>query len=526
MMLSTYTSSVAKLFALFLLFLIYENARAQVWEGDYLIETQADVDNFTTDCACTEITGVLHISGYANSGIVHLDGLSNLTSVGYLFITDHEHLINIDGLSNLTFIQGSLHISNNYLLTSIDGLNNLNFIGEYLWISSNLSLTNIDGLINLVSVGGVLMIQVNPALINIDGLSNLSSVTEDLRICNNILLQNINGLTSVISVGKSLHIHNSPLLTNIDGLSNVTSIGRYLNIHHNPLLTNLNGLSNITSIGKGVDIRDNGNLNTCCIVEHWRINNVVQGNYYIGITENGTIAPNASGCNSLAEIQDNCTVQVKFQVLLTGAYNQTAMNTYLQANNLLPLQQPYAAHPSAYDGTEQVNAIPDNVVDWVLVEVRDANDWDQLIEKRAVFLRNDGLLIDIDGSLNVHFFNLDENSSYYFIIRHRNHLDVMSSQPLAVNNVVPHDFTNPNNILGGDSQLSYLEERASFGLKAGDINGDGIINVADVALINNEDDLLNTYQNTDCNLDGNITTADFNEYLPNASAIGVPQIRY
>jgi len=55
---------------------------AQVWEGDYLIESQNDIDVFPTACNCTEITGNLTIEEGFFSYINHLDGLTQLTSVG------------------------------------------------------------------------------------------------------------------------------------------------------------------------------------------------------------------------------------------------------------------------------------------------------------------------------------------------------------------------------------------------------------------------------------------------------------
>ena len=60
----------------------------------------------------------------------------------------------------------------------------------------------------------------------------------------------------------------------------------------------------------------------------------------------------------------------------------------------------------------------------------------------------------------------------------------------------------------------------------GDIDGNGIISVADFNHFQNQLAVINSYVISDINLDGNVTIEDFNLYIQNSSKIGLNIIRY
>ena len=123
------------------------------------------------------------------------------------------------------------------------------------------------------------------------------------------------------------------------------------------------------------------------------------------------------------------------------------------------------------------------------------------------------------------FYNLEANENYFFVIRHRNHLAIMTSTALTLNNATPYDLTVSNSIMGGDSQVTLLANN-DYAMRAGDFNANGIGSVADFnqyALVVGQ---VNSYFQEDCNLDGNITVADYNLYHLNTSMIGIAQTRY
>jgi len=231
--------------------------------------------------------------------------------------------------------------------------------------------------------------------------------------------------------------------------------------------------------------------------------------------------------DALTPLQQGIIVQAR--VLLEGAYiGNNEMHTSLQSTNTLPLEQPYANAPYNYMGNESVTAatnIPPNSTDWVLLELREANNSNNIVETRAAFVNSNGFLQDTDALLGVRFYNLIEGENYYLLIRHRNHLDVLSSMPISLPNTTPFDFTNPANVLGGATQLALFNDGNS-GLLAGDFDSNGVITVEDFNYFTTQAAQIAQYLNADLNLDTNVTVNDFNIYLPNTSIIGVSQVRY
>ncbi len=224
------------------------------------------------------------------------------------------------------------------------------------------------------------------------------------------------------------------------------------------------------------------------------------------------------------------SVRVKAQAFLQGAYHPTTslMRTEIRDDGVLPLSQPYNTAPWNYEGTESisnVNAIPANVVDWVLLEVRATNNTDNVLAIKAGLLTSNGTVIDTEGNEGLEMNNLIPSQDYYLIFRHRNHLDVMSSNTVTLPNTNAYDFTQIANVADGEIQLHSIYSTL-HALSAGDFDGNGVVVVGDYNYYIGEIALINNYVLSDCTLDTNVTVNDFNEYRPNASKIGVPQVRY
>jgi len=129
-------------------------------------------------------------------------------------------------------------------------------------------------------------------------------------------------------------------------------------------------------------------------------------------------------------------VAASVKIFLEGPFNSGNMNTSLGTS--IPLTQPYSASPWNYGGNEtttQTFITNNNIVDWVLVELRtgsSAATATTVVSTRAALLRNDGVILDTDGSTNIDFYGVG-NGNYYIAVYHRNHLAVLSSSSVSLN---------------------------------------------------------------------------------------------
>ena len=152
-------------------------------------------------------------------------------------------------------------------------------------------------------------------------------------------------------------------------------------------------------------------------------------------------------------------------VFMEGPYlSGSEMSTDINPEHL-PLSQPYNVAPWNYNGTESVASIPNSdVVDWVLIEVRDAASAASASSlategMQAGFLLKDGSVVGLDGSSRIVFNNTIINNELFVVVHHRNHLSVMSGYPLAkVNGVYNYDFSDAEDkIYGGADGNVQLE---------------------------------------------------------------------
>lgn len=202
----------------------------------------------------------------------------------------------------------------------------------------------------------------------------------------------------------------------------------------------------------------------------------------------------------------NQRVYVDPIVFLEGPFNATSgmMRTDLKAANLIPLQEPYTAlgHHAGNETVSSTVIATYQVVDWVLVELRNSNDNTQIVATRAALLMRDGRVVDVDGTSSVSFPVAAGN--YQVSIRHRNHLGIMatntyqlSTTPTTVNyNLVGLYGNQPVTTVGG-TRLLWM----------GDANSDNIVNAADRSMTWNQRNSF-LYQGGDVNLDGVTNASD------------------
>jgi hypothetical protein len=208
------------------------------------------------------------------------------------------------------------------------------------------------------------------------------------------------------------------------------------------------------------------------------------------------------------------------KVFLQGPWNGTDMNTHLLDNGLIPLEQPYDSAPWNYNGTEEVDAIPDDVVDWVLVELRTGLAASTVEARRAGFLLKDGSVVDLDGSSSLSFYSVTQGD-YYIVVKHRNHLAVMSATPqtLSVSSTT-YDFTDDIIYAYESATISTPPLKSisggKFGMYSGDGDANGTVFTPDYFNVYLPQRPNSGYLQGDFDLNGTVFTPDyFQHYLQN-----------
>jgi len=203
----------------------------------------------------------------------------------------------------------------------------------------------------------------------------------------------------------------------------------------------------------------------------------------------------------------DCPVYADVTLFLEGAYNEETHCMTTLLHNSIPLNSPY-------NDAITVASIPDCVVDWVFVELRSCLTGTPLCAK-SMFLKSDGHLCDPYYD-HPGFANL-ECGCYYVVIKHRNHLAVISSNTCQFTDegsIEDLDLTTESNIYG-NSGVIRLEEN-TCGICCGDIDGDCELSTTDYVQWFNAFFLgSNGYNSSDVNLDGVTTTADYTKWYNN-----------
>jgi hypothetical protein len=206
---------------------------------------------------------------------------------------------------------------------------------------------------------------------------------------------------------------------------------------------------------------------------------------------------------------------LNLRVFMEGAFNGSAMQANLNGLADFPLVQPYSVSPWNYNGTESVTAIPFGVVDWVLLEYRDAPTASAAtssttIRKQAAFLRNDGNIVGLDGASGLPF-NESIINQLFIVVRHRNHLGIMSANPAGFDgSQYSYDFTNsPGKAFGSNSQKDL--GGGYYGMFMGDMDANGTIEQNDLIRWKLESG-NHGYYSSDLNLSKQVNNLDKNEY--------------
>lgn len=211
-------------------------------------------------------------------------------------------------------------------------------------------------------------------------------------------------------------------------------------------------------------------------------------------------------------------VSLKAKVFLGGTYDiiNNKMNDDLRDANVLPLIEPYSnlGFTQIGGGNETTTSMilnqnsSNNIVDWVLIELRNASNPALKVATRAGLLRQNGDIVDIDGISPLKFNNV-VHGNYYITIRHRNHLGFRTQNILALSNsAFDINFTNNSISLYGSTPQNHIGN-GIFTMIAGDANHDGSVDALDSVIWENQNGLFDDYSlSADYNLDGSADALD------------------
>jgi Bacterial TSP3 repeat len=191
---------------------------------------------------------------------------------------------------------------------------------------------------------------------------------------------------------------------------------------------------------------------------------LTDGEEFNGIDDLSTGAEAISFSEPINPCSPNtCGLYLSVKILLGAVYDPAngLMHDDLRNLQMIPANQPYGGldfTDFGYFGTESITDMSifdvtgaDAIVDWVLIELHDESEPSVVSARRAALVQRDGDIVSIDGISPVVFTDLAA-MTYFVAAKHRNHLGVMTRDPILFENgsTVSIDFTTqitPNYVL-------------------------------------------------------------------------------
>ena len=210
-------------------------------------------------------------------------------------------------------------------------------------------------------------------------------------------------------------------------------------------------------------------------------------------------------------------IDLNLLVFLEGPYSNTQMTTGLNVENDIPLAQPYNTAPWNYAGTENVGSIPNaDVVDWVLVELRDAAnagsaDPSTTIALQAAFLLKNGSVVGLDGSSVLQFPSASFSQNIFAVVWHRNHLGIISANGITqTGGVYDYDFSTAiTQVYNGGAGYKEIATNV-YGMVGGDSNTDGTVDGDDKTIWSNNSGTKG-YKAADYDMNSQVDNRDKND---------------
>jgi len=235
-------------------------------------------------------------------------------------------------------------------------------------------------------------------------------------------------------------------------ISNRDGIGSFIEIYING-----NKYIRYTHCGIGYLAQNSGveifglgsHINVDSLKVRW-LSGIVDVLYNVGVDQKITV------------VEASTAIKLSAKVFLEGPFDDVTdlMKDDLRMSSFLPMSEPFTvlgfthvkggletAGPNAFDVAGN-----DAIVDWVLLELRDKNDNTKVLHTRSALLQRDGDVVDRDGTSPVVFSIAADD--YFVVVRHRNHLGIMSNAVVALSTTTTSMNFSDGSILtyGTDAQ--------------------------------------------------------------------------
>jgi hypothetical protein len=152
--------------------------------------------------------------------------------------------------------------------------------------------------------------------------------------------------------------------------------------------------------------------------------------------------------------------------------------------------------------------IPSKAIDSISVELRNAQTTAGSTTRKfqPAWLLSDGTIMSF-GDTTKNFVRFDTTGgSYYIVVRHRNHLGIMSAASIPMtSSTALYDFTTGQAKAFGTAPM--IQVGTKFCMYAGDCDGSGVVNAGDRSAAWNFRNQVG-YLGADCDLNGAVNAAD------------------
>lgn len=263
-------------------------------------------------------------------------------------------------------------------------------------------------------------------------------------------------------------------------------------------------------------------------------------------------------CAYMREIEVQELKYLTLKVYLWGAWrgSSNSMLAFMGSTNLrnyANMKDPFGAyyvspyHPNCKIPVNRLQEIIQmrtaagelGFVDWVEVDLVKATTnsnvakpfiVQQKVDSVSAFLRADGIVCDTAGNPYITFKNLSEND-YYVIVKHRNHLGIMSGEKISLSTTIPAsvmlDFTSTITSIAGSVNIAYYKPTTvnNIFMYVGNVDGNDKISVADMNKVSTGYNTNPNYYIEDLDFNQRVNMSDINFWMESVSSVPTEAFR-